>query len=296
MYHRRPEEVGFRNRFWGREQEIRDAVEGQLSSVETHIPRLLNDLVSTGGPAHGSADRGLLLQFLAIHMVRNPAWRNVIGGNIERLIVARGHDAPEWAPLRDRLRADEYWVDAVLRQIPQIAGMLGSMQWALLRFPAPWLATCDQPVLPVALAPQGVRVPVHETPALLETVEFRFVVDPWHAVILSWHDAPDWKSWADADQHIAADINRSVVGRADVEYFHRRGVEPPFVAPPWLPTDECSPISTRLHADYWTGAAENSERRRRAAVMLRDAIDNDTTDQIRTVTVSAPSRNVASVG
>ncbi|MDQ6805799.1 MAG: DUF4238 domain-containing protein [Actinomycetota bacterium] len=289
LYCRRPENVAFRNYFWGREQKLRDEVEGLLSRIEDHVPRILDDLVRYGPPSHGSADRALLLQFLAMHFVRNTAWRALIERTLEHQIAVRGHHGPRWARLREQLRADRYWIDTMLRQIPQVASLLGSTQWALLRFPHPWLATCDQPLIPLALLPQGARVPVGETPPLLETIEFRFVVNPSHALILSWHDAPDWTAWAMADQLLAAEINRSVVGRTDVEYFHRPDAKPPFVAPPWTPTDECNPISPRLDDGYWRETAVHSQRRRRADKLVLRAIEQDVSHQIETVVVTAPA-------
>lgn len=221
-----------------------------------------------------------------MHFVRNPTWREIISGVLEREITTRGHDRPEWSKLRARLRTDRYWVDALLRQIPHAAGVLGSMHWALVSFGGPWLITCDQPVIPVGFVPDGVRVRVDETPGLLETIELRFVIDPSHAVILSWHDAPDWSSWSRCDLPVAADINRSVAGRADAEYFHYRRCTPRFVAPPWQPSGECRPISPKLHDGYWRQTAITSERRRRASANVLEAIEQQKSDQIHTVIVT----------
>ena len=97
LYCRRPENVAFRNYFWGRDQKLRDEVEGLLSRIEDHVPRILGDLVRRCPPPHGSADRALLLQFLAMHFVRNPAWRAVIDRTLEHQIAVRGHQGPHWA-------------------------------------------------------------------------------------------------------------------------------------------------------------------------------------------------------
>lgn len=72
VYRRRPADVAFRNHFWGRDQHLRDEVEQKLSSVESQVPRVLAAAIENGPPASGSVDRGLLLEFLAIHFVRNP--------------------------------------------------------------------------------------------------------------------------------------------------------------------------------------------------------------------------------
>lgn len=285
VYSRRPEDVAFRKYFWGRDQDLRNEVESLLSDVETHVPRLLRNLTTTSPPPHGSEERALLLKFLALHFVRNPAWRTLTSQILERQIIARGHVGPQWARLCEQLRADRYWIDTMLRQIPQIASLLGSTHWALLRFSSPCLATCDQPLVPIALLSRGIRASLAETPALLETIEFRFVLDPRHALLLSWHDAPDWDAWALADQSVAADINRSIVGRTDVEYFHHPELRPPFVAAPWMPSGECNPISPKLHDGYWRETAIGSDRRRQAARIVSEAVEKDVTDQIETVVV-----------
>jgi hypothetical protein len=288
VYRRQPEDVAYRNHFWGKDQELRDQVEEKLASVEANVPRILSAMIDGGLPASGSVDRGLLLEFLAMHFVRNPTWRGLISRFLERQIVDQGHDGPEYEALRQVLRSDRYWIDALLRQMPKVASVLGSTQWALLRFGQPWLLTCDQPLVPVPFLPHGIRVPGKTPPGLLETTEFRFVVDPAHALILSWFDAPDWPDWIDGDSVLAADINRSVAGNADVEYFHHPDRLPIFVAPPWMPTDECNPISSRLHPGYDQAAAAGSERRRRASKILHGMIENEITDEIRTVIVAEP--------
>ena len=190
VYRRRPADVAFRNHFWGRDQHVRDEVEQKLSSVESQMPRVLAAAIENGPPASGSVDRGLLLEFLAMHFVRNPNWRSLISGLIERQIAEQRHEGPEHQGLRTVLRSDRYWVDTLLRQIPQVASLLGSTQWAPLRFEMPWLATCDQPLVAVPFLPPGTPVPAKTNPPLVETIEFRFVLDPSHALILSWLDAP----------------------------------------------------------------------------------------------------------
>lgn len=106
----------------------------------------------------------------------------------------------------------------------------------------PWLATCDQPLVAVPFLPPGTPVPTKTNPPLVETIEFRFVLDPSHALILSWLDAPDWSNWADGDAVLAADINRSIAGNADVEYFHHPDHPPMFVAPPGRRSASATPF------------------------------------------------------
>src|ERR1700683_698120 len=94
VYRRRPEDVAFRNYFWGKDQELRAEVEQKLSSVETQVPRILSEMSAGRLPASGSSDRGLLLEFLAMHFVRNPSWRRLISTLLERRVVEQGDDAP----------------------------------------------------------------------------------------------------------------------------------------------------------------------------------------------------------
>lgn len=279
-----PESVAFRNHFWGRDEQLRSEVEHRLASVERHVPRILSNIARGGPPPHGSKDRGLLLEFLAMHFVRNPAWQAMIRGWLERETAVRGHDGPEWQAFRDQLHSEHNRADTSLRQIPLVATLLGSTHWAHVRFPKPWLVTSDQPLIAVPMLRPGEQAPADVTPGLMETIEFRFVLDPRHALVMSWLDALDWDDWGGGDMRIAADLNRSVVGHCDVEYVHRPGVEPPFVAPPFAPTGECNPITKRLHPGYSTPEAHRSERRSRAGEILHRMIEEQVTNEIRPVT------------
>jgi len=53
-----------------------------------------------------------------------------------------------------------------------------------------------------------------------------------------------------------------------------------------MPTGECNPISSRVHAGYDQVAVAGSERRRRASEILRGMVENEITNEIRTVTVT----------
>jgi hypothetical protein len=280
---RAPERVAFRNRFWGRDETLRADIEQRLSRVEGQVPRILEAFVKDGPPEHGSVDRGLLLEFLAMHFVRNPMWQTSIREWLEQETVARGHDGPEWQAFRDQLHSDWNRADTAIRQIPLVAALLGSTHWTHLRLPEPWFLTCDQPLVAVPILEPGERVPTNQTPGLMETVEFRFVLDPKHALIMSWLDDYDPEDWANGNMRIAADINRSVAGHCDVEYFHKPGVEPPFVVPPFMATGECNPISGWLHPGYSSPKARSSVRRARAGEVLHRMIEDEVTHEIRVV-------------
>ncbi|PZS09218.1 MAG: hypothetical protein DLM64_11050, partial [Solirubrobacterales bacterium] len=84
VYHRPPEGVTYRNHFWGKDQALRDEIESKLCSIESQVPRILREMVSCSLPSSGSQERGVLLEFLAMHFVRNPSLRTQIAGLLER--------------------------------------------------------------------------------------------------------------------------------------------------------------------------------------------------------------------
>lgn len=279
-----PNSVGYRKWFFGDDEALRAEVEQKLSAVEHRLPGIRDDMIAGRFPQHSTPDRGLLLEFLAIHVVRNPAWRRLIEDLVERQIVVRGHDAREWEAFREVIRSDRYRVGTMLRQIHEIASILGSLHWTPIRVPEKWLCTCDQPVVVFPRLQEGARARVDQQTALLDTVEFRFVLDPQHALIMSWLDAPEDHRWRDVSLAVAADLNRSVMGRADADVFHYLGLKPPTVAPPFLPTNECRSIASALHLGYSMDAAATSERRARTAKIVLRMIEEQGPPRIETVT------------
>jgi len=279
----RPKSVGFRNYFWGHDDLLRSTIEQRFGIAESNAAPALARIRQVGLPPVGSPQRGALVEFIAIHAVRTPAWRNLIFEVRDRLLREQGHDKPGFEHIADWVRSDDFWIAATARQVPAIGTVLASAYWDLVRFTSPWLLTCDQPLVQFPfLRANERRLAVEARATLLETLEFRFVVDPWHAIVISWIDQVEELQPVNGNLRMAADLNRSVGVRTDQEFFFLPGADPPLAAPPWNARDSV-PLAGLIHEGYGTGEATESQRRHRAAGLLFESIDQDVTDQIRYV-------------
>lgn len=284
----RPNKVGFRNYWWGRDEEVRALAEQRLSLAESAAAGVLRAISNVGLPPLGSKERGALLEFLAIHLVRSADWKELIFNAREHALHANGHDRPGFEAIAAWVRSDRFWVDALLRHIPQAASLLGSTHFDLIRFRQPWLLTSDQPLVQLPFLRVGEQALVSgPRPSLTESAEYRFVVDPHHAIVMSWLDQPEGENVVDGDLAMAADINLAAGARTDTEFFWKPGIDPPLACPPWLPA--CSPLSGSIHPGYGTEMALASERRRRANAMLLELVNGEISSEIRTIRLDPPT-------
>ena len=153
--------VGFQRDFWGDDPELAAEMEARFEGAEKRALDVLTELPSRW-PLTGD-DRGLLAEFLAIHIVRMPSFGGYIrqiGEQANRETIAEGapkhgFDDAQAAVYAELLRSDRIHADGLLRQIPRVGSMLGSMHWSIVEFPEDWLITCDQPVVMLALIEQS---------------------------------------------------------------------------------------------------------------------------------------------
>jgi hypothetical protein len=216
----RPKNVGYRKDFWGEDGELRAVMERKLAAVEAETAPILRQIPGGELPDVGSVARGKLVEFIAIHMVRTPAYRKLLFDVRSRLLREQGHDRPGHEHVASYVLSDQFWLDATLRQIPTAGSVIASMYWDLVEFPEPWLLTTDQPVVQFPfLMKEQLAMATDPTPGLLNTLEFRFVVGPRHAIVMSWLDAPEEPGVWCGDLRAAADLNRSAGARTDLEFF-----------------------------------------------------------------------------
>ncbi len=171
--HRRGEEpvdkgvraVAYVRDFW-RSPELAEQVEAKLGKGESAALNILRQLEARW-PLRGQ-DRLIVATFLAIHMVRLPAFGGFmrqVGERANRAVVAEGAvtydlDEQQQAAIAEELRREVHHVRALLRQLPRIGGFLCSMHWTLLEAEEDWFITSDQPVvlLPYPAEPTFPRV------------------------------------------------------------------------------------------------------------------------------------------
>jgi Protein of unknown function (DUF4238) len=288
----RPENVAYRKRFWGTNEALRRAVEDVLSRIEGPASDILKTLPAGWPLRPGTRGRALVMQFLAIHLIRTPLWRNTITRFRENALAHWQPTLPtgvSYDSLVQHVRSDEFWVAHSVEQIDTMASLLGSLHWSLVRFPTPVLITGDQPLVPVPLLERGQRTRIGTFPpgGLLETIEFRFVIDPCRLLILCWQDSEEHDTLLEGTTAVACDTNRLIRGSADAEWFYRPGRPPLFVAPPFRETPDCEPVSPGLLPGYSPLRAHRSSRRREAQKMLDAMLQESGASGLKSIVVEA---------
>jgi hypothetical protein len=182
------------------------------------------------------------------------------------------------------------------RQIPRVASLLASMQWVMVAFDDPILITSDQPVVPVPILEPNERREISVLPSTgyLNTIEFRFPVDPRHALLLIWVDGVDPLDPLVGDFDIACDLKRAVRAQADEEWFSTPPGTPQFIRPPFADVAVCSPVAPQLLAGYDRRTVEESIRRRKADAIQRQLTADYVPGQLDTIRFAQCWRDLSS--
>lgn len=262
-----PWSVGYRKNFWGADAAVASAAESALSRYETPAGRLLS--AAARGAVLEGEDRALLASFVAIHSIRTPAFRSFASALTEETIQKRRqgwrHAPDSFERAAQRWRDDPFqWPDTVRRQISRVASALACMHWAIVWFDGPLLITSDQPVVAVPILDPHDRRGASVLPraGFLNTIEVRFPLDPYHALLASWVDERE-RVAVKGSLDIACDFNRSLRGQADAEWFYSPECSPAFLRPP-LYDPTCSAVAPELFPGYGSATAVASERRKAA--------------------------------
>ena len=148
--------VGWRNAWWGADAGLSRAAESTLHRSENATRP------SFGTSRRGGHCRRMTVPRGAVHGDSNrayPAWldrhiqRHQHGGDGDELKRRRWGaevERPRWSVHARQLR-----VETLLKQVPRVASMLMSMQWSLVKFEEPMIASCDQPMIFVPRLPFG---------------------------------------------------------------------------------------------------------------------------------------------
>jgi hypothetical protein len=287
---RRVASVGWRPGWWGSDADLARGVEELLGTTEDRATPILRE-INIRWPL-GRDDRAQLAEFVAIHVVRGPAWRSaydMASMNSMGQQLRRDH----WGEHVERMAFAEFVGDplraaAMLKDVPRIASILMSMCWTLVQFDEPLIGSCDQPVVWYPLLRPQRQVPIRAIPrsGFMDTVEVRFPIDPWRLLLLSWAPQPDMDDPVVGEFRHAADVNRSTDAQADRDWFYRPGSVPPFLAAPRLDW-ACEPLSYDLVPGYTLDVATTSRRRADAGRLLAGLIESGATNEMRFVVVRA---------
>ncbi len=293
MSPRQPSTVGIRTDFYA-DPELAAKAEKALNGYETRGLDALRRIESGWPLERGSGylDRLSVAGLVAVHMVRNPSFRHYLDrlrvANVERTLAEGTLGGPEAEEkFIAESSSERFAVEHFLSLIPKTASLIASAHWTLVEFPDRLLATSDQPVTIVPILPDGMRAPVDAAPrgGILFAEEFRFPIDPKHALLFTWAEGRDTPVVPTGSDDLAAELNRAVVSQADREWFHHPQRRPTTLPLSGVPTGSCVPVARRLMTWYGPKAAAESLRRRAAAERLDVMIEKEITTEAHIVQV-----------
>lgn len=287
----RPKVAGWRPRFWAQSREAREWVETRLSRVEHLGTTALLDLI-VDWP--GTQDQQLALaELIGLHLVRNPAGRARFEAAQVPLIQQRLANDDGWDEKSKQQFArlatdDSAWVDSFMSFANRATSLVASTHWTLVEFPAPLLATSDQPVTTMPLLAPGEQVALTALPrgALIDSEELRFPLSPRHLLLMTWLNEPGFGR-VRADEQIAALANRTTIGQADRQWFHHPARKPTTLLASDLSDRGCRPIGAMFVPGYGWQVARDSPRRAHTRHSIEYAIEHQESTIRVTRTVAA---------
>ncbi len=275
-----PRAVGFQNDFWGSDG-LATEVEQAFNKVENPVLRMLRNLPERWPLS--TADRGALAQFVAVHVIRTPAFGafarqagdRALESSVREVAARHDIDENELAAAAQVMKGQRHHVRTLLGQIGRIGSMFSNMQWNLVQFDQDWLITSDQPVVMLPLQ-GGVVSPASSMPisGFRDLMEVFFTIDPRQMLLMTWAEAPDSAQPLSGSYRQACSVNCAVRVQALTEWVSRPGSTPPFHAPPIL-EPRIYPISTELLPGYTVQVAANSHRRAAANQLMAKVIEEN---------------------
>jgi hypothetical protein len=269
-----------------------DDIEWSLSQMESKALPLIASIESEW-PLSDERKVGVA-SFAAAQLVRVPAWHNWHGEFLRREIAKWRTDG---LPDDIRLHADadidaeldkaERYLDEdtprmirMLSLAGKIAGIFASMQWSLVRFENPVVATSDQPINVMPLTDRRVEPGPPRTGAgVLPTMEMRVPLSPHLVLLATWRDAFDEPRALDAPNHLASTLNGFTIEQADRQWFHH----PDRIA--FASTGQLWPWSVELFDDYSALSAYQSDRRRRTSQLVQPKLGTDLEQDVEILSV-----------
>lgn len=254
------------------------AVETAMQPAEDHGLRLLRELEARWPLT--TEDRATLGEYVALQVVRTPAWRR--DHDVIREQILERHEAdlrrelgPELLALHvEEMRHDATRARAMLRQPAKIGSLLGSMQLTLLRFDDDALITADHPVAAVAVdAGGGIPSTGYGT-----VPEYRFAVSPRLGLLFSWLDADDVVVSGSPFQ--ARAMNCSMRAQAEVHWFCPPSATPSFRG------GSVTPLTFGIHTAYGPDSVAMSHRRKRIIETIDQQIESQ--EDVAEITIVAP--------
>lgn len=271
-----PKAVGFQRDFWGPNEVARE-MEAAFDQCENPTLRTLQTIAEQW-PLDLPV-RALVAQFLAIHVIRTPAFgifaRRVGVGSLQEVAQQHQMTPSEIAAANAWVTGPHMHANMLLGQVGPIASIFSNMQWTLVQFDDDLLITCDQPVMLLPLAPAAIT-PASSVPAngFPRTVEVRFTLDPRQMLLMTWADAPDTERPLKGTYSQACSVNCALRAQTLEEWICRPQTSPPFLSPLLL-KHRIYPISTELLPGYTVQIAARSRRRTEADRLMNQVMEED---------------------
>jgi len=275
--------VGVRKNFYSvknADGSISTEFERAINPIETNGIKVLRGIEANWPPEQEA--RVKICEFLALQAVRSPAYRYFFEQRRESSLAERAAqlDQDHRTGLKKAVRSDEFRIENLVNQIGKMATMFGSMHSALLRFGSPRLLCSDHPLAPVPFMDvRGAAVSAIPGFGFLNTIEFRFPIDPERALLFTWREFHDDFPVFDCKLHHLKSLNASVRDQAEEHWFHRPDVSAP------CGSGTFTPLSFELFDDYELTEAIRSERRSQAQQTIEGMIDNDVEDKMQLMSV-----------
>ena len=285
--------AGTRRRFYRRvrpDGEEIDDVEASLAYVEDKATQPLRDLIA-GGPLTVEG-KGILAQFIAVQMLRGPAFFE----NREQLLlpIIEGMEAKDFTPeglaaaggdagvARERVKEQIFGTTrrarSMLARSPKLGTVLGYMCWYIVRFAGPALAYSDHPVVMWAMDVASTAALEKQQFGPLSALEVRIPLAPDTGLLMNWVDRSD-PLVVSLQTPAAAEFNALTVAQADRQWMHRPGDEPEIADGP------LRPLSRLVEPAYDRSAMLRSARRAGAEQYIASVRDREFVKTVQAVQV-----------
>jgi hypothetical protein len=265
-----PESIGVRSGFYAEDLPdgtTSDWLEDAMSVLEGKALPVLRGAESRW-PLTGT-DRGRLSEYIALQMMRGPAWRDWYRqalANAERWTREEHPERPaeSFHAARQFLSSDAERHTHILAALPWVATAFANMHWTLLVCGRRRLATADHPLVPVSDGPVALQ-PLSSVPpwGIFATTEFRIALTPRLLLLLTWLDDYATEPIAKLKFDHVRNHNGSVIAHADQHWVHHPNERLDCAVGPW------APLGQQLYRGY-TAA---SNRRRHVQLAVEEMIE-----------------------
>jgi hypothetical protein len=256
-----------------------------IASIEADAGPLLGDL-KAAWPLSGD-NKVKLAMFAGLQLLRGPRWFAWHRSFTEAAYAdyrKRGEFEPK--PGQEDATEEEIYqanvthmlssTQALMKMLhltAKAASSLGSMNWALVEFARPLLATCDHPVVAWPASDLG-RTPAPVRPSsvgLVNFLEVRLPISPWLGLIMTWRNQPDVPEPLRGRKPHARNFNAFTIAEADEQWFCLPDSKPP------IGTGRLLPLAPQLvDRGYGSIAAARAGIRRQIEADLQGQVGNPT--------------------